>query len=199
MSLLMRISRLIDAVNDVIGRWAKWLILLAVLVCAGNAIIRYTFSISSNAWLEMQWYMFAAVFLLGAPYALRKDEHVRIDVVAGRFSERTQVWIDIFGILLFLLPISLIILWLSIPYFWLSFVGHEMSGNAGGLIRWPAKFLIVAGFFLLILQGLSELIKRFAYLRGELPFEAFRKHGHSPAENAAALADGGRSGPPATP
>lgn len=199
MSLLMRISRLIDAVNDAIGRWAKWLILLAVLVCAGNAIIRYTFSISSNAWLEMQWYMFAAVFLLGAPYALRKDEHVRIDVVAGRFSERTQVWIDIFGILLFLLPISLIILWLSIPYFWLSFVGHEMSGNAGGLIRWPAKFLIVAGFFLLILQGLSELIKRFAYLRGELPFEAFRKHGHSPAENAAALADGGRAGPPATP
>ncbi len=199
MSLLMRISRLIDAVNDVIGRWAKWLILLAVLVCAGNAIIRYTFSISSNAWLELQWYMFAAVFLLGAPYALRKDEHVRIDVVAGRFSERTQVWIDIFGILLFLLPISLIILWLSIPYFWLSFVGHEMSGNAGGLIRWPAKFLIVAGFFLLILQGLSELIKRFAYLRGELPFEAFRKHSHSPAENAAVLADGGRSGPPANP
>lgn len=199
MSLLMRISRLIDAVNDVIGRWAKWLILLAVLVCAGNAIIRYTFSISSNAWLELQWYMFAGVFLLGAPYALRKDEHVRIDVIAGRFSERTQVWIDIFGILLFLLPISLIILWLSIPYFWLSYAGHEMSGNAGGLIRWPAKFLIVAGFFLLVLQGLSELIKRFAYLRGELPFEAFRKHGHSPAENAAVLADGGRSGPPATP
>ncbi|MCG5261400.1 TRAP transporter small permease subunit [Cupriavidus gilardii] len=199
MSLLMRISRLIDAVNDAIGRWAKWLILLAVLVCAGNAIIRYTFSISSNAWLELQWYMFAGVFLLGAPYTLRKDEHVRIDVIAGRFSERTQVWIDIFGILLFLLPISLIILWLSIPYFWLSYAGHEMSGNAGGLIRWPAKFLIVAGFFLLVLQGLSELIKRFAYLKGELPFEAFRKHGHSPAENAAVLADGGRSGPPATP
>ncbi len=199
MSLLMRISRLIDAVNDAIGRWAKWLILLAVLVCAGNAIIRYTFSISSNAWLELQWYMFAGVFLLGAPYTLRKDEHVRIDVIAGRFSERTQVWIDIFGILLFLLPISLIILWLSIPYFWLSYAGQEMSGNAGGLIRWPAKFLIVAGFFLLVLQGLSELIKRFAYLKGELPFEAFRKHGHSPAENAAVLADGGRSGPPATP
>ena len=102
------------------------------------------------------------VFLLGAPYTLMRDEHVRIDVIAGRFSERTQVWIDIFGILLFLLPISLIILWLSIPYFWLSYAGHEMSGNAGGLIRWPAKFLIVAGFFLLILQGLSELIKRFA-------------------------------------
>ncbi|KAB0598874.1 TRAP transporter small permease subunit [Cupriavidus gilardii] len=199
MSLLMRISRLIDAVNDAIGRWAKWLILLAVLVCAGNAIIRYTFSVSSNAWLELQWYMFAGVFLLGAPYTLRKDEHVRIDVIAGRFSERTQVWIDIVGILLFLLPISLIILWLSIPYFWLSYAGQEMSGNAGGLIRWPAKFLIVAGFFLLNLQGLSELIKRFAYLRGELPFEAFRKHGHSPAENAAALTDGGRSGPPATP
>lgn len=199
MSQLMRISRLIDAVNDAIGKWAKWLILLAVLVCAGNAIIRYTFSVSSNAWLELQWYMFAAVFLLGAPYTLRKDEHVRIDVIAGRFSERTQVWIDIVGILLFLFPISAIILWLAIPYFWLSYAGHEMSGNAGGLIRWPAKFLIVAGFFLLILQGLSELIKRFAYLKGLLPFEAFRKHGHSPAENAAVLTDGDRSGPPATP
>lgn len=197
MSLLMRISRLIDAVNDAIGKWAKWLVLLAVLVCAGNAIIRYTFSISSNAWLELQWYMFAGVFLLGAPYTLRKDEHVRIDVVAGRFSERTQVWIDIVGILLFLLPISLIILWLSWPYFMLSFVGNEMSGNAGGLIRWPAKFLIVAGFFLLIMQGLSELIKRVAYLKGMLPFEAFRKHGHSPAENAA-LTDGDRPGPSPT-
>ncbi|MCO4861531.1 TRAP transporter small permease subunit [Cupriavidus sp. WGlv3] len=188
MSSLMRISRLIDAVNAFIGQWAKWLVLLAVLVCAGNAIIRYTFSISSNAWLELQWYMFAGVFLLGAPYTLRRDEHVRIDVVAGRFSERTQVWIDVFGILFFLLPISAIILWLSIPYFWLSYAGHEMSGNAGGLIRWPAKFLIVAGFALMILQGLSELIKRFAYLKGELPFSAFRKHAVDPALEIAAIA-----------
>ncbi|NUO87650.1 MAG: TRAP transporter small permease subunit [Cupriavidus sp.] len=189
MSSLMRISRLIDAVNAFIGQWAKWLVLLAVLVCAGNAIIRYTFSISSNAWLEMQWYMFAGVFLLGAPYTLRRDEHVRIDVIAGRFSERTQVWIDIFGILFFLLPISAIILWLAIPYFWLSYAGHEMSGNAGGLIRWPAKFLIVAGFALMILQGLSELIKRFAYLKGELPFSAFRKHAVDPALEIAAIAE----------
>ncbi|SOY48915.1 TRAP transporter small permease subunit [Cupriavidus taiwanensis] len=188
MSSLMRISRLIDAVNAFIGQWAKWLVLLAVLVCAGNAIIRYTFSVSSNAWLELQWYMFAGVFLLGAPYTLRRDEHVRIDVIAGRFSERTQVWIDVFGILFFLLPISLIILWLSIPYFWLSYAGHEMSGNAGGLIRWPAKFLIVAGFALMILQGLSELIKRFAYLKGELPFSAFRKHAVDPALEIAAIA-----------
>ncbi|SCU99912.1 TRAP-type transporter, small permease component [Cupriavidus necator] len=195
MSLLMRIARLIDAVNDFIGQWAKWLILLAVLVCAGNAIIRYTFSISSNAWLELQWYMFAGVFLLGAPYTLRRDEHVRIDVVAGRFSERTQAWIDIFGILFFLLPISLIILWLSIPYFWLSYAGHEMSGNAGGLIRWPAKFLIVAGFFLLILQGLSELIKRFAYLKGQLPASDFRKHAIDPAVEIAAIAQANQSGP----
>ncbi|QRQ88122.1 TRAP transporter small permease subunit [Cupriavidus oxalaticus] len=195
MSLLMRISRLIDAVNEFIGQWAKWLILLAVLVCAGNAIVRYTFSISSNAWLELQWYMFAGVFLLGAPYTLMRDEHVRIDVIAGRFSERTQVWIDIFGILLFMLPISLIILWLSIPYFWLSYAGHEMSGNAGGLIRWPAKFLIVAGFFLLILQGLSELIKRFAYLKGELPFSAFRKHAVDPALEIAAIAQANQTGP----
>jgi TRAP-type mannitol/chloroaromatic compound transport system permease small subunit len=191
----MRISRLIDAVNEFIGQWAKWLILLAVLVCAGNAIVRYTFSISSNAWLELQWYMFAGVFLLGAPYTLMRDEHVRIDVIAGRFSERTQVWIDIFGILLFMLPISLIILWLSIPYFWLSYAGHEMSGNAGGLIRWPAKFLIVAGFFLLILQGLSELIKRFAYLKGELPFSAFRKHAVDPALEIAAIAQTNQTGP----
>ncbi|MDQ0143938.1 TRAP transporter small permease subunit [Cupriavidus necator] len=188
MSSLMRISRLIDAVNAFIGQWAKWLVLLAVLVCAGNAIIRYTFSVSSNAWLELQWYMFAGVFLLGAPYTLRRDEHVRIDVIAGRFSERTQVWIDIFGIFFFLLPISAIILWLSIPYFWLSYAGHEMSGNAGGLIRWPAKFLIAAGFFLMILQGLSELIKRFAYLKGELPFSAFRKHAVDPALEIAAIA-----------
>ncbi|MCO4888794.1 TRAP transporter small permease subunit [Cupriavidus sp. WGtm5] len=189
MSSLMRISRLIDAVNAFIGQWAKWLVLLAVLVCAGNAIIRYSFSISSNAWLELQWYMFAGVFLLGAPYTLRRDEHVRIDVVAGRFSERTQVWIDVFGILFFLLPISVIILWLSIPYFWLSYAGHEMSGNAGGLIRWPAKFLIVAGFALMILQGLSELIKRFAYLKGDLPFSAFRKHAVDPALEIAAIAE----------
>ncbi|MBP0628076.1 MULTISPECIES: TRAP transporter small permease subunit [unclassified Cupriavidus] len=195
MSLLMRISRLIDAVNEFIGQWAKWLILLAVLVCAGNAIIRYTFSISSNAWLELQWYMFAGVFLLGAPYTLMRDEHVRIDVIAGRFSERTQVWIDIFGILFFLLPISAIILWLAIPYFWLSYVGHEMSGNAGGLIRWPAKFLIAAGFLLLILQGLSELIKRFAYLKGELPFSAFRKHAVDPALEIAAIAQANQPGP----
>ncbi|CAG9177706.1 TRAP transporter small permease subunit [Cupriavidus respiraculi] len=199
MSLLMRFSRLIDAVNDFVGRWAKWLILLAVLVCAGNAIIRYTFSISSNAWLELQWYMFAGVFLLGAPYTLRKDEHVRIDVIAGRFSERTQVWIDIFGILLFMLPICAVILWLSWPYFWLSYVGHEMSGNAGGLIRWPAKFLIVAGFFLLILQGVSELIKRFAYLKGLLPFTAFRKHASNPAEEIAAIAEANRIDPTPKP
>ena len=131
MSFLMKISRLIDAVNDFIGQWAKWLVLLAVLICAGNAIIRYSFSISSNAWLEMQWYLFAGVFLLGAPYTLRRDEHVRIDVVAGHLSERKQVWIDIFGVLFFLLPICCIILWLAIPYFWLSYAGHEMSGNAG--------------------------------------------------------------------
>lgn len=199
MSLLMRFSRLIDAVNDFVGRWAKWLILLAVLVCAGNAIIRYAFSISSNAWLELQWYLFAGVFLLGAPYTLRKDEHVRIDVIAGRFSERTQVWIDIFGILLFMLPICAVILWLSWPYFVLSYVGHEMSGNAGGLIRWPAKFLIVAGFFLLILQGVSELIKRFAYLKGLLPFSAFRKHASNPAEEIAAIAEANRIDPSPKP
>lgn len=193
MSSLMGFSRRIDAINEAVGRWVSWLVLLAVLICAGNAIIRYSLHISSNAWLELQWYLFAAVFLLGAGYTLKRDEHVRIDVVTGRFAERTQVWIDVFGFVVFLLPISIIILWLSIPYAWDAFITGERSSNAGGLIRWPAKFVIVAGFVLLILQGISELIKRIAYLRGQLPASAFRKHAADPAADVARIVEASRS------
>lgn len=181
MAALMGFSRAIDALSEAIGRWTSWLVLLAVLICAGNALIRYSLHISSNAWLELQWYLFAAIFLLGAGYTLKRDEHVRIDVVAGRFPERVQVWIDVGGLCLFLLPISCVILWFATPYAWDAFVSGEKSSNAGGLVRWPARFLIVAGFILLILQALSELIKRIAYLRGQLPASAFRRAGSDPA------------------
>lgn len=184
MAALMGFSRAIDALSEAIGRWTSWLVLLAVLICAGNAVIRYSLHISSNAWLELQWYLFAAIFLLGAGYTLKRDEHVRIDVVTGRFPERAQVWIDVGGLCLFLLPISVVILWFATPYAWDAFVSGEKSGNAGGLVRWPAKFLIVGGFVLLILQALSELIKRIAYLRGHLPASAFRRAGHEPAADA---------------
>lgn len=184
MAALMGFSRAIDAVSEVIGRWTSWLVLLAVLICAGNALIRYSLHISSNAWLELQWYLFAAIFLLGAGYTLKRDEHVRIDVVTGRFPERVRVWIDIGGLCLFLLPISVVILWFATPYAWDAFISGEKSSNAGGLVRWPAKFLIVAGFVLLILQALSELIKRIAYLRGQLPAAMFGRTANGSTDDA---------------
>lgn len=166
---LLAFSQLIDAINDRVGRAIGWLVLAAVLVSAGNAVMRYSFSLSSNAWLEIQWYLFSAIFLLGAGYTLKKNEHVRIDVIAGRFSKRGQARIDILGGLLFLMPMAVIIMYLSWPMFMQSYLGHEISGDAGGLIRWPVKLLIPVGFALLVLQGLSEIIKRIAYLRGAIP------------------------------
>ena len=166
---LLAFSQLIDALNDRVGRAIGWLVLAAVLVSAGNAVMRYSFSLSSNAWLEIQWYLFSAIFLLGAGYTLKKNEHVRIDVIAGRFSKRGQARIDILGGLLFLMPMAVIIMYLSWPMFMQSYLGHEISGDAGGLIRWPVKLLIPVGFALLVLQGLSEIIKRIAYLRGAIP------------------------------
>src|SRR4051812_28759135 len=166
MSFLISLSKLIDALNEKIGHAVSWALLAAVLICSGNAIIRYTFNISSNSWLEIQWYLFSAIFLLATSYTLRRNEHVRIDVIAGRFSKRTQVWIDLIGFLVFLLPMSLIILYFAIPYAWLSIMNQEVSSNAGGLIVWPAKLLIPLGFLLLSLQGISELIKRIGYLKG---------------------------------
>ena len=166
MHLLLRAARLIDALTERTGKAASWLILLAVLISAGNAIARYAFNASSNAWLEVQWYLFAAVFLLCAGYALKHNQHVRIDVVAGRLSPRAQAWIEVFGTVLFLLPMAALILWLSWPVFVDSWKSGEVSSNANGLVLWPARLLVPAGFALLVLQGLAELVRRIAFLRG---------------------------------
>lgn len=169
MKTLLALSRLIDALNERVGRVIYWLVLAAVLVSAGNATVRYAFNLSSNAWLEIQWYLFSAVFLLCAGYTLLHNEHIRIDVIAGRLSKRARTWIDIFGCVFFLLPMALVILWLAWPVFMDAYTHHEISGDAGGLVRWPVKLLMPAGFFLLALQGLSELIKRIAFLLDLIP------------------------------
>ncbi len=187
MSFFLAISRLIDWINERVGHGVSWALLLAVLICAGNASVRYALNMSSNAWLEIQWYLYGAVFFLGASYTLRRNEHVRIDVVAGRLSKRAQVWIDIFGFLFFLLPVTLLILYYAIPYATLSIDNQEYSSNSGGLIVWPAKLLIPVGFFLLALQGFSELIKRIGYLLGKVEASAFDKHAVTPEEEIAAI------------
>ncbi|HYK15395.1 MAG TPA: TRAP transporter small permease subunit [Burkholderiales bacterium] len=168
MRILLALSRVIDAFNEKFAVIANWLVLLSCLISAGNAFSRYAFSLSSNAWLEIQWYMFGAMILLGASYTLKKNEHVRVDIVYGHLSTRTQIWIDILGGILFLLPATIIIAWLAWPMFHNSYVQHEMSGNAGGLLRWPVKIMIPIGFWLLSLQGVSEIIKRIAMLTGDL-------------------------------
>ena len=185
--MFMAVSRAIDKLNDSIAAAVSWALLLAVLICAGNALVRYSLNMSSNAWLEIQWYLFAAVFMLASPHTLRRDEHVRIDVVTGRFSKRTQVWLDLFGYLFFLMPVCLVILYYGIPFGMLSVRSAEMSSNAGGLIVWPAKILVPIGFALMILQGISEIIKRIAYLRGRLDAGAFSKHATTPEEEIAAI------------
>ncbi len=167
MSTLLKLAALIDDLNGRVGRAVYWLVLVAVLVSASNAVARYGFNASSNAWLELQWYLFSAVFLLGAGYGLREGAHVRIDLIAGRLSRRTQAWIDVFGGVFMLLPAAAIILWFGWDAFAESWRQGEMSTDAGGLVRWPVKLLIPAGFALLILQGLAETIKRVAFLRGQ--------------------------------
>ena len=186
MKSLLAVSRLIDALNEWVGRLTYWLVLVAVLVSAGNATIRYLFNMSSNAWLEIQWYLFSAVFLFCAGYALLHNQHVRIDVVTGRLSKQAQAWIDILGTLFFLLPMALTILWLSWPVFVDAYRHNEVSTNAGGLIVWPARLMLPVGFFLLILQGLSELIKRIAFLRGLIPDPTDKDAGPSAEELLAA-------------
>ncbi len=185
MNLLLRISRAIDWVNERVGRTVLWLVLVAVLISAVNAVVRKTLSISSNAWLELQWYLFSAIFLLAAAYTLMRNEHVRIDVLLHRFSKRTQIWIDIFGIVFFLLPTAALIGWLSWPLFVKAYVSGEMSENAGGLLRWPAYLLMPVGFLLLVLQGISELIKRLAFLKGLIPDPTARKQQKSAEEELA--------------
>jgi len=177
MKLLLALSRAIDWLNERVGRAVLWLVLLMVLVSAGNAISRYALNLSSNAWLELQWYLFAAVFLLCSGYTLLHNEHIRIDVVSSRLTRRTRAWIDVFGALFFLLPMSVTILWLSWAIFLNAWLSGEISSNAGGLVRWPARLLVPAGFLLLTAQGLSELIKRIAFLRGLIPDPAERHTG----------------------
>jgi len=191
MNVLLAISRAIDALNERVGRTVLWLILVMALVSTANAVYRYVFNNSSNAWLELQWYMFAAVFLLCSGYTLRHDEHIRIDVINSHFSRRTQIWIDIFGTICFLLPMSIFITWLSWPIFVNAWVSGETSSNAGGLIRWPARLLIPVGFSLLSLQGISELIKRIAYLRGLIP-DPVEKHSDPALEIARAADEGAK-------
>ncbi|MFS4437661.1 TRAP transporter small permease subunit [Paracoccaceae bacterium GXU_MW_L88] len=168
MGALIALSRVIDRVTLLVGKAVSWLILVAVLVSATNAVIRKVFDTSSNAWLEMQWYLFGAAFLGAAAYTLQQNEHIRIDIVYGRWSRRTQHWIDLFGHLFFLMPFVIITLWLAWPYFMRSFNSGEMSNNAGGLILWPSKLLVVLGFGLLFAQGISEIIKKIAVMRGDI-------------------------------
>jgi TRAP-type mannitol/chloroaromatic compound transport system permease small subunit len=167
--ILLAVARSVDALNERIGRLALWLILLCTAVSAANAVARYGFNLSSNAFLEIQWYLFSAVFLCAAGYALKHNAHVRIDLISARLSRRTQAWIDIFGALFMLLPVCLIIGWFGWRAALESLRIHESSSDAGGLPRWPVKFLIPAAFLLLVLQGAAETVKRIAYLRGLLP------------------------------
>src|SRR5258708_39095404 len=176
MKLLLSLSRTIDTLNEHVGKLTYWLILAAVLISAGNAVVRYTVNMSSNAWLEIQWYLFSFVFLFCAGYTLLHNQHVRIDVISGQLSSRARAWIDIFGTVFFLLPMAIAIMWLSWPAFLDAYGNNEVSTNAGGLTVWPGRLMLPGGFSLLILRGLSELIKRVAFLRGMIP-DRTEKHG----------------------
>ncbi|MBX3597139.1 MAG: TRAP transporter small permease subunit [Rhizobiaceae bacterium] len=168
MAILLALSRAIDRFNEIVGKAVGWLILLSILISATNAVIRKAFSMSSNAWLEAQWYLFGAAFLLAAAYTLKQNEHIRIDIVYGMFSRRVQHWIDLLGHILFLMPFVLLMIYYFVPYVMLSYRIGEVSTNAGGLIVWPAKALLLAGFTLLGLQGVSEIIKKIAVMRGDI-------------------------------
>ena len=169
MNALLKLSRLIDGMTERVGKAATWLVLLVVLISAGNALMRYTINYSSNSLLEIQWYLFGMIFLCCAGYTLLRNEHVRIDLVSAKFSKRGQTWIDIFGIIFFLMPMAFAIMILSWPVFINALQSSEMSNSSGGLIVWPARLMIPAGFLLLILQGCSELIKRIGFLQGLCP------------------------------
>ncbi|GBL46308.1 TRAP dicarboxylate transporter, DctQ subunit, unknown substrate 6 [Sulfuriferula multivorans] len=168
MKALLTLARAIDALNEQIGHALRWLVLLATLISAANALVRYGLGESSNAWLEIQWYLFGAIFLLGAGYTLKHNGHVRIDLIYGRLSERGRALVDLLGGLLFLLPFTLLMIWYAWPMFMASWQGNEMSPDSGGLLRWPVKLMIPAGFGLLALQGVAEIIKRIAVLAGVL-------------------------------
>jgi TRAP-type mannitol/chloroaromatic compound transport system permease small subunit len=177
MNLLLRLAASIDGLNRRVGHSVSWLVLVMVLVSAVNALTRYGFQLSSNAWLELQWYLFGAVFLLAAGFTLQQDAHIRIDVLSSRYSPRAKAWLDILGTLLFLLPLSVFMVALSWPMFVHAWMGNEVSSSAGGLARWPVRLMVPAGFLLLSLQGLSQMIKAVALLLGrplELPIATDR-------------------------
>jgi len=197
-SPFLKLSALIDRVNERVGRLTMWLVLAAVLISAGNAIVRKAFNIGSNAFLEIQWYIFASVFMLGVGYVMLKNAHVRIDFISSRLSKRTNAWIDAIGIVIFTIPLSVIMIDLGWPLFARALQSGEMSQNAGGLIRWPALMLVPLGFAILLLQSISELIKRIAFLRGMLdePFsaEAAKSDEEILAEELAAEAEKKKAG-----
>jgi TRAP-type mannitol/chloroaromatic compound transport system permease small subunit len=182
---LLKLSGAIDWLNAQVGKWVIWLILASTLISAVNALVRKVFNVSSNAYLEVQWYLFAGAFLLAAGYTLLHGEHVKIDVVSSRLTKRKQIWIDIIGFALFLAPMCLIVLWYGIPFFLQGFRSGEMSSNAGGLVRWPVYLLMPVGFTLLLLQGVSEFIKRIAFLQGLIPDPTEKKVAKTPEEELA--------------
>lgn len=182
MTVFLKFSRGVDALNEWIARWVIWLVLLVTLISAGNAIVRKVFNTSSNSLLEIQWYLFSAIFLLCAGYTLLRNAHVRIDVITSRLGPRAVAWVDIFGTVLFLLPAALMITWFSWGVFVEAWHSGEVSGNQGGLIFWPARLLVPVGFALLILQGLSELIKRIGFLTGYLAAPVTQFEGPSEEE-----------------
>ena len=169
---LLAVSNAIDEINEKIGYVCNLLVLISCLVSAGNAMVRYAFDYSSNGWLEAQWYMFAIIVMFGASYTFKKNEHVRVEIFYLLLSERGQLWLDLIGTLFFLIPACLLLAYLSWPFFMQAYSVGEMSGNAGGLIRWPIKFVIPSGFVMLALQGVSEVIKRYAALAGEMTIDA---------------------------
>ena len=196
MQAALGLSRVIDRLSEAIGKSVMWLILVAILISAANAVVRKLFNTSSNAWLEAQWYLFGAAFLLAASYTLKQNEHIRIDIVYGLFPRRRQHWIDLFGHLFFLLPFVLLMAWMLVPYAWQAWKIGQVSTNAGGLVIWPARALLAAGFVLLVLQALSEIVKKVAVIRGLIadphPFvsahEAAEKEGEALAAEVARLA-----------
>ena len=185
MQALLKLSRAIDWLSALVGRWVIWLILASTVISAVNAVVRKVFNASSNAYLEVQWYLFAAAFLLAAGYTLLNGEHVKIDVVYSRLSRKTQNWIDVFGFVAFLLPMCLIALWFAVPFFLQGLYSGEMSSNAGGLIRWPVYLMMPVGFALLTLQGISELIKRVAFGMGLIEDPTAKKGEKSAEEELA--------------
>ena len=185
MRALLKLSNAVDWLNAQVGKWVIWLILGSTIISAINALVRKIFNTSSNAYLEVQWYLFAGAFLLAAGYTLLNGEHVKIDVVSSHLSKRKQIWIDIIGFTFFLMPMCMIILWFGTPFFLQGFRSGEMSSNAGGLVRWPVYALMPIGFALLMLQGLSELVKRIAFLRGLIPDPTIKKVAKTPEEELA--------------